>query len=76
MGTRVGREAHGEEEEEGGRARHEGSWRVMKIFRVLRAARDAFFFAPTCLPAYYRGGVAKSYEGMKTPACYDGQNLA
>ena len=27
------------------------------------------------LPAYYRGGVAKSYEGMKTPVCYEGQNL-
>ena len=46
MGTRVGREVHGEEEEKGGRARREGSWRVMKKFRVLRAARDAFFFAP------------------------------
>ena len=46
MGTRVGREVHGEEEEKGGRARHEGSWRVMKNFRVLRAVRDAFFFAP------------------------------
>ena len=28
------------------------------------------------LPAYYRGGVAKSYEGMKTPVCYEGQHLA
>ena len=28
------------------------------------------------LPAYYRGGVAKSYEGMKMPVCYEGQNLA
>ena len=28
------------------------------------------------LPAYYRGGVAKGYEGLKTPICYDGQNLA
>ena len=46
MGTRVGREVHGEEEEKGGRARREGSWRVMKNFRVLRAARDAFFYAP------------------------------
>ena len=27
------------------------------------------------LPAYYMGGVAKSYEGMKTPVCYEGQNL-
>ena len=27
------------------------------------------------LPAYYRGGVAKSYEGMKTPVCYEGQSL-
>ena len=26
------------------------------------------------LPGYYRGGVAKSYEGMKTPVCYHGQN--
>ena len=46
MGTRVGREVHGEEEEKGGWARREGSWRVMKNFRVLRAARDAFFLAP------------------------------
>ena len=23
-----------------------------------------------------QGGVAKSYEGLKTPICYDGQNLA
>ena len=46
MGTRVGREVHGEEEEKGGRARRQGSWGVMKNFRVLRAARDAFFFAP------------------------------
>ena len=30
----------------GGRARREGSWRVTKNFRVLRVARDAFFFAP------------------------------
>ena len=44
MGTRVGREVHGEEEEKGSRARREGSWRVMKIFRVLRTARDAFSF--------------------------------
>ena len=28
------------------------------------------------LPAYYRGGVAKSYEGLKTPIRYNGQNLA
>ena len=28
------------------------------------------------LPANYRGGVAKSFEGMKTPVCYEGQNLA
>ena len=28
------------------------------------------------LPGYYRGGVPKSYEGMKTPVCYEGQNLA
>ena len=28
------------------------------------------------LSAYYRGGVAKSYEGLKTPICYNGQNLA
>ena len=28
------------------------------------------------LPAYYRGGVAKSYQGMKTLVCYGGQNLA
>ena len=39
MGTWVGREVHGEEEEEkGGRARREGSWRLMKKFRVLCAA--------------------------------------
>ena len=28
------------------------------------------------LPGYCRGGVAKSYESMKTPVCYEGQNLA
>ena len=28
------------------------------------------------LPAYYREGVTKSYEGLETPICYDGQNLA
>ena len=28
------------------------------------------------LPGYYRGGVAKTYEGMKTLVCYEGQNLA
>ena len=28
------------------------------------------------LLAYYRGVGAKSYEGMKTPVRYDGQNLA
>ena len=28
---------------------------------------------PICL---LQGGVAKSYEGLKTPICYDGQNLA
>ena len=27
------------------------------------------------LPAYYREGVAKSYEGMKAPVCFEGQNL-
>ena len=55
---------HGEEEVKGGRARREGSWRVMKNFRVLRAARDAFFFAPiasqttagTALGSYERYG--------------------
>ena len=31
-------------------AGRDGSWRVMKNFRVLRAARDAFFFAPTYEP--------------------------
>ena len=46
MGTRVEREVHGEEEEKGDRARREGTWRVMKNSGVLRAARDAFFFAP------------------------------
>ena len=35
-------------------------------------SRYCFFY----LPAYYRGGVAKGYEGMNTPVCYDGQNLA
>ena len=61
MGTRVGREVHGQEEEKGGRARREGSWRVMKNFRVLRAARDAFFFAP--IASYTTGGTALgSYE--------------
>ena len=61
MGTRVGREVHGEEEEKGGRARREGSWRVTKNFGVLRAARDAFFFAP--MASYTTGGTGLgSYE--------------
>ena len=68
MGTRVGREVHGEEEEKGGRARRQGSWRVMKICRVLRAARDAFFFAPiassmtggTVLGSYERNGASRN----------------
>ena len=43
MGTRVGREVHGEEEEKGGRARHEGSWRVMKNFSSFtRCSRRVF----------------------------------
>ena len=46
MGTRVGREVHGEELKKGDKVGREGSWRATKIFRVLRAARDAFFFAP------------------------------
>ena len=46
MGTRVGREVHGEEEEEGGRARREGSWRVMKIFSSFtRCSRRVFLCA-------------------------------
>ena len=28
------------------------------------------------LPAYYRGGVAKGYEGLETPICYDCRNVA
>ena len=32
MGTRVGREVHGEEEEKGSRVRREGSWGVLKNF--------------------------------------------
>ena len=34
---------------------------------------QVFFSLPLCL---LQGGVAKSYEGLKTPICYDGQNLA
>ena len=30
----------------GSRGRHEGPWRVTKNVRVLRAARNAVFFAP------------------------------
>ena len=32
MGTRVGREVHGEEQEKVGRAQPEGSWQVMRNF--------------------------------------------
>ena len=34
---------------------------------------QVLFSLPICL---LQGGVAKSYEGLKTPICYDGQNLA
>ena len=34
---------------------------------------QVLFSLPFCL---LHGGVAKSYEGLKTPICYDGQNLA
>ena len=33
---------------------------------------QVLFSLPICL---LQGGVAKSYEGLKTPICYDGQNL-
>ena len=34
---------------------------------------QVLFSLPICL---LQGGVAKSYEGSKTPICYEGQNLA
>ena len=34
---------------------------------------QVLFSLPICL---LQGGLAKSYEGLKTPICYDGQNLA
>ena len=34
---------------------------------------QVLFSLPICL---LQEGVAKSYEGLKTPICYDGQNLA
>ena len=34
---------------------------------------QVLFPLPICL---LQGGEAKSYEGLKTPICYDGQNLA
>ena len=34
---------------------------------------QVLFSLPICL---LQGGVAKSYEGLKTPIYYDGQNLA
>ena len=34
---------------------------------------QVLFSLPICL---LQGGVAKSYEGLKTPFCYDGQKLA
>ena len=34
---------------------------------------QVLFSLPICL---LQGGVAKSYEGLKTPICYDGRNLA
>ena len=33
---------------------------------------QVLFSLPICL---LQGGVAKIYEGLKTPICYDGQNL-
>ena len=34
---------------------------------------QVLFSLPICL---LQGGVAKGYEGLKTPICYDGQKLA
>ena len=34
---------------------------------------QVLFSLPICL---LQGGVAKSYEGLKMPSCYNGQNLA
>ena len=34
---------------------------------------QVLFFLPICL---LQGGLAKSYEGLKMPICYNGQNLA
>ena len=34
---------------------------------------QVLFSLPICL---LQGGTAKSYEGLKTPICYDGQKLA
>ena len=47
-------------------------WR--KTFGEYPAYETRYCFS--YLPAYYRGGLAKTYEGMKTPVCYEGQNLA
>ena len=33
---------------------------------------QVLFSLPICL---LQGGMAKSYEGLQTPICYDGQNL-
>ena len=46
-------------------------WR--KTLGEYPAYESRYFFSH--LPAYYRGAVAKGYEGMKTPLCYEGQNL-
>ena len=46
-------------------------WR--KILGEYAAHRSRYCFS--YLSVYYRGGEAKSYEGMKTPLCYEGQNL-
>ena len=41
--------------------------------RIPSALIQVLFSLPICL---LQGGVAKSYEGLKTPICYDGKNLA
>ena len=43
------------------------------LVRIPSVLMQVLFSLPICL---LQGGVAKGYEGLKTPICYDGQNLA
>ena len=46
---------------------------AQNLGRIPSVLIQVLFSLPICL---LQGGVAKSYEGLKTPNCYEGQNLA